>query len=303
MKTLAIIEGGTSSEREISLMSSENIKPYLNNFKTFTIHIDSSGNWLCGNKSINISLTKENFFVKNNIEYIFFALHGIGYEDGTIQEYFEMLKIPFYGSSSLVSQICFDKKLCSTVVAKLGIKVPKEFTKQDFIDATELHVPLVAKPNKNGSSVGLIFIRNNQDINLIKDLPSDVVIQQCIMGREFTCGVINGKALPVVEIITDHGKAFDYHAKYFDVTTQEICPAQISQKLTEQIQTLAETVHKKLGCKDITRTDVIVDKDENIYFLEINTLPGLTKSSLIPKMIVAQGDTVNHVLENIINAK
>jgi D-alanine-D-alanine ligase len=222
------------------------------------------------------------------------GLHGGTAENGELQVMCESRGIPFTGSGSAASHLAFDKVAAKRFAAIAGIKAPAGIALEDLDKALAEHGRLIAKPAKDGSSYGLIFVNSTQDLAAVRRAAAaeDYLIEPCIAGAEATCGVLeqlDGSliALPPVEIIPAEG-AFDYEAKYIAKATQEICPARFDPEVNEALMDHALRAHKALSCGGYSRSDFIVSDNGPIY-LETNTLPGLTKASLYPKALRAQG--------------
>lgn len=326
---LAIICGGISSEREISFKSSKLIAQSLSNkkFNISIIEITSNNKWIVDRKppllekSIIsngleewIILQKEELAKK--IDVVFIALHGQFGEDGKIQAIFDLMKIPYTGSGVLASALGMNKIKCIQFVKKYGIRTPKSFSLNEDVELSKLKklvknkigYPCIIKPNESGSSVGISLI--NSQGQLLKAIrqafkeSSIIMIEEYIQGREFTCGTLGNTgqtnliSLPPVEIIAMGSKFFDYKAKYSSLRTKEICPPDINPSLYKEIQKKAKRIHELLGCDGLTRSDFILSsKNNQLYFLEINTIPGLTDVSLCPKEAKAMGMTIEEFME------
>lgn len=293
MVKVLLVHGGDSSEREVSLKSSYNIKQALIKSGYDVILYDPSKDgdinpWLKG------------------IDIVFPIIHGKGGEDGSLQKQLEEIDIPFVGSGSQASADCFDK--CKTYKYLDDILLPKTdlvgykyFIKQKFNK-----FPFVLKPAKDGSSVDTFIIKNNDDLKVInidkvfKNHNNKMILQEHIAGTEITVPVLIEEALPVIEIIPPVGQDFDFLNKY-NGKTQEICPPKnVSLKNQKLAQKLALKVHKKMGCSGFSRSDFIIDDKNNIYFLEINTIPGMTEQSLFPKSAAQAGYTMLDVVKLLV---
>jgi D-alanine-D-alanine ligase len=222
------------------------------------------------------------------------GLHGGTAENGELQAMCEMRRIPFTGSGSAASHLAFDKIAAKRFAAIAGVKSPAGVALEDVEAALAEYGRLIAKPARDGSSYGLIFVNSTQDLVAVRNAArtEDYVIEPFIAGAEATCGVLehlDGSliALPPVEIIPAEGP-FDYVAKYLAKATQEICPGRFAPEVTAEIMDQALRAHQALSCRGYSRSDFIVSKLGPIY-LETNTLPGLTKASLYPKALKAQG--------------
>jgi D-alanine-D-alanine ligase len=222
------------------------------------------------------------------------GLHGGMAENGELQAMCEMRGIPFTGSSSASSHLAFDKVAAKRFAAIAGVKAPAGVVLEDAEKALAEYGRLIAKPTRDGSSYGLIFVNSKQDIVAVRNAAKteDYLIEPFIAGVEATCGVLEQSdglvfSLPPIEIVPAEG-GFDYTAKYLLKSTQEICPGRFSPEISAQIMDQALRAHRALSCSGYSRTDFIVSDTGPIY-LETNTLPGLTKASLYPKALKAQG--------------
>src|ERR1700756_2278504 len=224
------------------------------------------------------------------------ALHGGSAENGELQVMCEVRRVPFTGSGSASSNLAFDKIAAKRFVEIAGVKTPSGVALEDIERAFERHGRLIAKPARDGSSYGLIFVNSKQDIVAVRSAAKleEYLIEPFIAGTESTCGVLEQAdgsvvALPPIEIIpAEGGLGFDYRAKYLAKATQEICPGRFSPEISAAIMDMALRAHLALSCTGYSRTDFIVS-DKGPVYLETNTLPGLTKASLYPKALKAQG--------------
>ena len=222
------------------------------------------------------------------------ALHGGRAENGELQVMCEMLGIPFTGSGSASSHLAFDKIAAKRFAAIAGVKAPIGLRLEDIDAALVEYDKLIAKPVRDGSSYGLIFVNSTQDLAAVRNAAKteEYVIEPFISGVEATCGVLEQSdgsviALPPIEIVPAEG-GFDYTAKYLLKSTQEICPGRFAPEITVQIMDQAVKAHQAMSCGGYSRSDFIVSQQGPV-FLETNTLPGLTKASLYPKALKAQG--------------
>jgi len=236
---------------------------------------------------------------------LFLALHGGEGEDGTVQRMLERRGIPFTGSGSEASAIAFDKgrakEAVTTKVRTAESRIARDRSEVAGVAREMLtrHEKLVLKPLAGGSSRGLFFVERDGDLPNV--LPVPYIVEQFIAGRELTCGVIDmgsgAFALPVIEIEVDPGREFDYAGKYLGSGTREICPAKISDAMRAEAQATALAAHLALGCDGYSRTDMIAVADDEVYFLELNTLPGLTTSSLVPQELRTAGIDFREFME------
>ena len=256
---------------------------------------------------------------QSRLDVCFVAIHGQWGEDGTIQGMLELLGIPYVGSGVLASALAMDKVMAKTVLAASGIEVPagiavsrtgwSEERQSSLAKANDLGLPVVVKPVRQGSSVGVVMVDTARDLPAAIDsgfeLDDRVMVEQRLFGTELTVGVIgNGaarRALPVIEIATK-AKFFDYRAKYDPALTDEICPARISDELAARVQAVAIAAHEALGCRDLSRTDMIATDDGRIVVLEVNTIPGMTANSLLPKAARVAGIDFGELCSLLIEA-
>jgi D-alanine-D-alanine ligase len=276
---VAVLMGGESSEREVSLMTGQEVIGNLDSNKYEVVPID-----------VPSELGK-----LKGIEVAFLALHGKGGEDGVIQGYLETLGIKYTGCGVTASAVGMDKVIFRKVMENGGFLMAKITDK----------VPCVVKPVNGGSSVGVSVVKNEVDfkraIDLAKKYDDRIMIEEYIEGVEVSCGVLGNKnsvALPVIEI-RPKKEFFDYESKYTEGMSEEICPAGISAELTKKIQELSVQVFETIGGKGYARVDFIIGNSVP-YLLEINTLPGLTANSLIPKEAAVAGISYSQLIEKII---
>lgn len=274
---VAVLMGGESSEREVSLMTGKEMILHLNKEKYEVVEVELPRDLNKINRSIEVALL---------------ALHGKGGEDGVIQGYLETLGIKYTGSGVLASAVGMDKRIFRTVMEANKILMPKLVTR----------APAVVKPVNGGSSLGVSIAKNEEELEgAIKEArkyDDQVLVEEYIKGRELTCGVLAGKALPVVEI-KPKNEFFDYESKYTESGAEDVCPAKISESLRQRVQKISEKVFELIGSKGYGRVDLIVRKNK-IYVLEINTLPGMTALSLLPKEAAAIGISYSELLDRII---
>ena len=317
---VGILMGGISNEREVSLKSGEQVFNNLSrdHYIVRAIEISKNGVWILDKKK-TLRLFPHND-LKKYVDVVFIALHGAFGEDGKVQAILDTLQIPYTGSGVLASALGMNKTKTSELVTQYKILTPKSFlihknnySLSDLITTIEQKIsfPCVVKPNASGSSVGVSIVRNKKELPRALDKAfkedTEIVIQQYIEGRELTCAVIGNTnqteltSLPPIEIVSP-GTFFDYNAKYLSKKTQEICPAPIDSKISNELIRLSKKVHLALGCDELTRSDFILSKKDNkLYFLEINTIPGITKTSLCPKAAKAANISFSEFLDIQIN--
>lgn len=308
MKKIAIICGGDSGEYEISMKSGSVVKEHLdkNKYTGYLIEIRES-NWFFRDEEgvchfidkNDFSLILDNETIK--FDGVFNAIHGTPGEDGKMQGYFDMLKIPYSSCNQDTSALTFNKHLCNKFIHSFGIQVANSISifKGDTINEDSiiqtLGLPVFIKPARSGSSVGISKVNSIPEFQpAVKRAfaeDSQVLIESFIDGRELACGVINkGSELivfPITEIISKK-EFFDYEAKYNKNLAEEITPAEIQLDVEQDIKTISAFLFKQLDCKGFVRFDFILSKD-GLYFLEVNTIPGMTEESIIPKMAAEYG--------------
>jgi D-alanine-D-alanine ligase len=282
---IGVLMGGPSSERPISLKSGTAVFAALQrqglDVDSIDIRTDSD--------SENIQLLRS-----RNLDCCFVALHGRYGEDGHIQRVLDTLGIPYTGSGAQASALAMDKYASKMVFEENGLNVPRYqfFDKQGGPRKLSLSPPLVVKPVANGSSIGLSLVENERDIPaaLEKAFSVDerVLVEECIRGREVTLGILNSTALPIVEIITTHA-CFDYEAKYQAGLTQYVVPASLDPVTAAAVSRQGCAAHTLLGCSGCSRVDMIIDSIGVPYVLEVNAVPGMTDTSLLPKAARAAG--------------
>jgi len=241
---------------------------------------------------------------------VFLALHGLCGEDGRVQAAFDLMGIPYTGSGHLGSAIAMDKDLTKRVVAPLGVCTPGwkrvDYSAADVEKiAEETAVPCVVKPIDNGSSIGVYIVHTKEKLlealHAGLELGGHTMIEDYVAGRELTIAVLEGKALPPVEIVPKNG-FYDYENKYVPGATEEICPAPVSEEIEKKLGEAALRVFDALGLSVYARADFILAENGEIYFLEINTLPGMTPTSLVPQEAEASGISYGELCERIISA-
>jgi D-alanine-D-alanine ligase len=298
---LALLAGGKSGEREVSLKGAEEVARALDLQKYEVKRYDPATDLA--------QLASD----ADKIDAAFILLHGPFGEDGTVQGFLDLLNIPYQGSGVLGSAIAMDKNLAKILYRNNGLLVPEWYmaNKADVENPAkildQLDLPLVIKPANQGSSLGMTIARSENDISLGLQkafaIDHQVMVEEFIDGREITGGVIGNdelNALPLVEIIPgDQYEFFDYDAKYQPGASTEICPAEIDESLTIRAQQYAMTAHRALHLRGYSRTDMIVAGND-IYVLETNTIPGMTPTSLLPQGAAAAGLNFTALLDRLI---
>ncbi len=238
-----------------------------------------------------------------NADIVFMALHGENGENGKIQACFDLMGITYTGTDYLSSAVAMDKALSKDIFAVYNVPTPKGIRlKKGATESEMVPYPCIVKACKGGSSVGVCIANNDEEYAKAKEeafrYDDEVVIEQYIKGREFSVGVLQGKALPVIEIAPLQG-FYDYKNKYQAGSAIETCPANISEEKTKEMQAVAETVFKALRLKNYARMDFMMSESEEIFCLEANTLPGMTPTSLLPQEAAAIGISFEQLCENL----
>lgn len=289
---IAILTGGTGSEREIALASAAHVQELLR--ETYDL------------QAFDFPPDIELFFKQRRaIDLVIPLFHGVGGEDGSIQGFLQTLGIPFLFSDVAAQAIAMNKATTKDLLLQHGIKTASYFTLRETDPIPDFSRPCVIKPIDGGSSIGVAIAKNKETyLTGIKEafISSDVLlIEDYIPGKEFTVAVIEegGKpiALPVIEIRSKN-TFFDLASKYDPSLAEELCPAPIDDQLAHQLQTIALRTHQIIGAKHLSRTDIIVDDEGTPWVLEINTIPGQTENSLLPKAACASGRSVSELYQN-----
>ncbi|MDY3918506.1 MAG: D-alanine--D-alanine ligase [Candidatus Limivivens sp.] len=335
---IVVLAGGTSTEREISIVTGTQVCLALRERGHLAILLDI----YCGDARVTDlegafareydvkaaaaymrsfdDQIRENpdadraFFGPNVLalcqaaDVVFMGLHGSNGEDGKVQAVFDLMKIPYTGSGHLSSAMAMDKGISKQLFWQNQVPTPDGFLlhKQDErkpLSAYGLSLPCVVKPCCGGSSVGVSIPETEEEyeeaLNTAFSYEDMVVVEKYIKGREFSIGVVEGKAYPVIELAPIQG-FYDYHNKYAAGSTIETCPAQISQELTRRMQGYAEQAYRVLRLEKYARIDFMMDEEENMYCLEANTLPGMTPTSLLPQEAAALGMSFADLCEKLI---
>jgi D-alanine-D-alanine ligase len=318
MRTIAIVAGGDSSEYEISVKSANGVASALTSrYEVYIIMIrginwyweDPKGRYHNVDKN-DFTLVVDDFHIR--FDAVFMAIHGTPGENGLLQGYFDMLKIPYTGCDAFCSALTFNKQACKLFLKEYGIAMADAMMIRigDEIDPagilSRIGLPCFVKPNDSGSSFGVTKVKKKEELlpaieTALKE-SDEVMIESFMKGREVACGVVKAKyktlVLPVTEIISKN-EFFDFEAKYTPGKSEEVTPAKMPAKLTEEIQKLSSGIYDLLGCRGIVRVDfIIVGNKPN--FLEINTIPGMTEESLVPKQAQAAGISLDDLYTLVI---
>jgi D-alanine-D-alanine ligase len=315
---VAIVAGGDSGEYRISMLSGEQVLAQIDHalYSPYLVEIRGA-DWLCRTSGREYPVDKNDFSVEVNgtrvrFDVVFNAIHGTPGENGKLQGYFDMLGIPYTSSGVLTSSLTFNKAFCKSFVANAGILTPpsvlldrKTGTEAGRITET-VGFPCFVKPNNGGSSVGMSKVNIRQELEeaIEKAFREDagVLVEKAVEGRELTCGVLRtgGEvlALPVCEIIS-RKEFFDYEAKYTQGMADELVPAPVPPEVSAECRRISSHLYTILNCRGIVRFDYIYSGDA-FYFLEVNTVPGLTSASIVPRMIAAHGWSYQGMITRLI---
>ena len=334
---IVVLAGGLSPERDVSLVTGSNVCRALreNGHKVILMDVfmgregDDVSHWFERSEEVSVTVSgipesapdlaavkasrsdqSGCFFGPNVIELcqmadiVFMALHGENGENGKIQAAFDLFGIRYTGSDYLSSAIAMNKELTKKVLAAGGVPVPRGFSVKKGVETSKQPgFPCVVKPCCGGSSIGVSIVNNQKEYEQALEeafrWEGEVVVEQYIQGREFSICVIDGKALPIIEIAPISG-FYDYKNKYQAGSTVETCPAQLPEAQTKEMQGYAELAARVIGLDTYSRMDFLMDDDGRMYCLEANTLPGMTPTSLIPQEAAAMGVSYNELCEQLI---
>jgi D-alanine-D-alanine ligase len=322
---VALLVGGTSPERQVSKMSGKGVLQALKSLQYPTIVIDPA-------YGLNQPDDEEKFFLKkdfyeisnrncinainsgliDDVDVVFSALHGKWAEDGTIQSLLELRGLKYTGSRILASALAMDKEMSKVIFRQSGVKTPDWFTLKylsfepiliaDQIKQ-EIGFPCIIKPNDQGSTVGLKFVKDESEVEegivISQQFSSKALVEKYIPGRELTVAILINEALPVLEIVPKSG-LYDYKSKYTSGMSEYIVPAKVPEEIAKKAQNQALIAFHSLGCEGYARVDFRLSNDNELYCLEVNTLPGMTPLSLVPKAAKAVGVSFEELIKRII---
>lgn len=295
IKKIGILMGGTSLEREVSLISGKAIVEVCRKLGYDTIPLTLNGNII----ELLPDLKK--------VDLVFIALHGGEGENGSIQGFLKELGIKYNGSGVLASALGMDKNISKVLSQSIGILTPKWKlfnTLEDSLKYNPKSFPVVVKPNDGGSTIGLTIVHKANEMEAAlcyaDDNGNGILIEDYIPGRELTVTILGGMVYPIVEIVPSH-ESYDYECKYTEGMSDYICPANLSKSQTESIQKMSINFYNLLQCRGYGRVDFRLDPDGTPWLLELNTLPGMTATSLVPKAVAAEGILFSELIQMIIN--
>ncbi len=290
---VAVLMGGPSSERDVSLKTGRAMVDacIANGFETVSVEFEN-----------NILSHLDTF---HNVDVVMLALHGGIGENGRIQGMFESLGIRYTGSNALSSAMCMDKHISKRLAEDMGIATPKWQRHRKGKQLMNSNgYPCIVKPNSEGSTVGLTIVNSESEmenaLSLAFSYDDEILIEEYISGKEITCSIVGNEILPLIEIKPSKD-LYDYECKYTKGMTEYICPAQLDQPLAESIQKTSMEIYKLLKCRHYGRVDFRLDNKNKHWFLEINTLPGMTDTSLVPKSANAVGMSFEELIKLIID--
>jgi D-alanine-D-alanine ligase len=293
---IGVLLGGDSQEREVSLLSGQAVYESLLAQGVETVKIDIK------------SIQKDKWLQQlQEIDFAFIALHGRGGEDGKIQGMLEMLEIPYTGSSVTASAIAMNKLLSKQIWQMYNLKTPAYKRMEDNTDIIalmkEFEFPLMVKPAHEGSSIGISKVNNEQELKtayqIAKKLDDTVIVEQWVTGEEYTASIVNGKTLPLIKLETPR-EFYDYEAKYQLDNTLYHCPSGLDDKAENKIKEIALKAFNCIGASGWGRVDFMLDKKNNPWLIEINTVPGLTCHSLVPMAAKQLGIDFKQLIKQII---
>lgn len=290
--TVAVLLGGRSAEREVSLRTGAAVAEALRHHGHTVVEIDAREDLVARLEEAAPARA-------------FLALHGRWGEDGTVQGLLEMLGIPYTGSGVLASALAMDKGLAKVVFRANGVPTPdfQVLRPGQPLSVVELGAPLVAKPLREGSTIGVGVARTEAEIPAAvataRACADEVLIEAFVAGRELTLGVLDGLPLPLVEVVPDGG-FYDYESKYTPGRTRYVCPADLDARVAAEASRVGRAAYGVLGCAGAARVDVLLDEEDRPWVLEVNTIPGMTPTSLLPKAALAAGIAFDELVERIL---
>jgi D-alanine-D-alanine ligase len=290
-KRIGVLMGGISHEREVSLKTGSAILKALQEREYQAVGIEVSSDIV-------------QRLLDEQIGTAFIALHGRWGEDGTVQGLLELLRIPYTGSGVLASALAMNKIKAKEIFLYHDIPTPEFITpREEELPDPPFPPPWVVKPASEGSTIGVDIVMENtglkEAIRKARGYDQQVLIERFIEGKELTVGILAGKPLPVIEIVP-HGGFYDYQAKYTAGQTEYICPARISEQKQDEVQRACLNAYHALGCSGCARVDLRLSEEDKPFVIEVNTVPGMTETSLVPKAAAHIGITFPQLVETIL---
>jgi D-alanine-D-alanine ligase len=287
LRQIAVLKGGPSAEHEVSLRTGAAVADALRRL---------------GFVVVEVVVTGVDFQLPTGTDFVFICLHGAFGEDGQVQGILEEWGVPYTGSGIKASQVAMDKAAAKARFVDAGVPTPPGQIWQQGQDVT-VPPPMVIKPSCEGSSMGLQFVEAPEQLahalEESRKFGDILIIEKLIRGKELTVGILGDEPLPIVEIRPKSGR-YDYVTKYTAGATDYLCPAPLSVELTQEVQAVALRAHRALGCEAYSRVDVLLDGQDQPWVLEVNTIPGMTATSLLPKAAHAAGFSFELLCERIV---
>ena len=295
-KKIGVLMGGLSREREISIRTGKAIRKAL---------VEKGYDACC----LDVGRDIAERLLKEKIDIAFIALHGRFGEDGTIQGMLELMGIPYTGSGVLASALCLHKVMTKKILLQERIPTPpfesfrREEIEKDRIETVPLPLPLVVKPAREGSTIGISIVRKEEELSgALKEAAKyddEILVETFIQGKEITVGILNDIALPIIEISPKSG-FYDYHSKYTKGETEYIIPARIPREKYLYAQEISLRAFQSLRCSGCVRVDLMTDEEGNPFIIDVNTMPGMTETSLLPKAAAHVGLSFGELAERIL---
>ena len=287
IRTVAVLMGGFSAEREVSLRSGAAVAEGLRE---------------AGYEVVDVDVRDRDWVMPEGVKHAFIALHGTYGEDGEIQARLEDLGVTYTGAGPEASRVAFDKLLSKARFVESGVSSP-EYAVIRKGDGCPFDLPVVVKPPCQGSSIGLYIVETEADWERcdaeVWQYGDEQLVEQFVEGRELTVGIVGDQVLPVIEIVPESGR-YDYESKYTAGRTDYQVPARLSESQTLECQHLARKAYDELGCRGMGRVDILLGNNSRFYVLEVNTLPGFTATSLLPKAAAAAGMNFSELCDRIL---
>lgn len=295
LPNIVVLYGGDTLEREISLLSGTNVAE------------------LCRTAGYSVRLIDPKFepdFIESltSDDVVLLMLHGAFGEDGQVQRLLDEAGVTYVGSGPIACEQSFDKIMCKGLLASVGFDVPRGHVidAKSFVGDSLTTEPYVLKPVRGGSSIGMYIARKADEADAKKalnalDTSDQMMIEELIEGIEVTVGIVGDEVLPLILIQPPDGKEFDYENKYNGATNEIANPEDISPELQQKVQKIALQVHDAIGARHLSRTDMIIDAQERVFILDVNTSPGMTKESLVPKAAAAAGISGPELMKKLIS--
>ena len=292
IRKIGVLYGGKSSEREISLKTGSAIADALKKENFDVVLLDPAD---------------KNFVKKllsSKIDFAFIALHGPGGEDGSMQGFLEVNGIPYNGCGVMSSALAMNKIFSKRIFESSGITTPRwEIITKNNLQKLNINLPLVVKPATQGSAIGVTVVRKKDQlvkaVRCALKYDAEVILEEYVEGTEITVPILGGAALVPIQIIPQND-FYDFHSKYSPGGSKHLIPAHLPEKILNEAKKIGLLAHNALGCRAVSRVDMIVDKKDEIYVLEVNTIPGMTATSLYPEAAKYHGITFGKLLKKII---